>query len=311
MITIKIYSHDNKAEWDELVKKSKNGTFLLFRDYIDYHSYRFNETSFLFFRKTKLEAVMPGNIVDRTYYSHQGLTYGGLIYTNNLSVCEILEIFNLINQELKEKGIKTVIYKAIPYIYHSQPADEDIYALFRLKAVKIGCNISSTIFQNNKIKFIESRKSGIRKAIQNKISVAESSAFEEFWNILNENLTQKFQKKPVHTIEEILLLKSRFPQNIKLYTATENETTIAGTILYIMENTIHVQYISANFIGKTVGALDLIFDFLINKEYINIQYFDFGQSTEEMGNILNENLIFQKEGFGGRGLVYDIYEYNI
>jgi hypothetical protein len=30
-----------------------------------------------------------------------------------------------------------------------------------------------------------------------------------------------------------------------------------------------------------------------------------------MGRYLNNALIFQKEGFGGRGIVYEIYEYNI
>ena len=74
---------------------------------------------------------------------------------------------------------------------------------------------------------------------------------------------------------------------------------------------IHTQYISASVEGKELGVLDLMFDFLINREYVNYPIFDFGQSTEDMGHILNEPLIFQKEGFGGRGMIYDIYEYNL
>ena len=35
------------------------------------------------------------------------------------------------------------------------------------------------------------------------------------------------------------------------------------------------------------------------------------QSTEQMGHLLNVSLIFQKEGFGGRGMCYDIYEYGL
>ena len=42
-----------------------------------------------------------------------------------------------------------------------------------------------------------------------------------------------------------------------------------------------------------------------------MRIFDFGQSTENSGYILNENLIFQKEGFGGRGVMYNVYEYTI
>ena len=39
--------------------------------------------------------------------------------------------------------------------------------------------------------------------------------------------------------------------------------------------------------------------------------FDFGISTEQGGRYLNEGLIFQKEGFGARTVVYDTYELNI
>lgn len=63
--------------------------------------------------------------------------------------------------------------------------------------------------------------------------------------------------------------------------------------------------------GKEIGALDFLFDFIINSRCVPYHIFDFGQSTEQMGKYLNEALIFQKEGFGGRGVVYDIYEYEL
>ena len=42
-----------------------------------------------------------------------------------------------------------------------------------------------------------------------------------------------------------------------------------------------------------------------------VMYIDFGTSTEQGGTYLNEGLIKQKEGFGGRAVVYDTYELNI
>jgi hypothetical protein len=86
---------------------------------------------------------------------------------------------------------------------------------------------------------------------------------------------------------------------------------LGGTVLYITKKVLHTQYISASILGKESGALDLLFDELINKIFVDIPVFDFGQSTEQMGNLLNESLIFQKEGFGGRGVVYDIYKYTL
>jgi hypothetical protein len=36
-----------------------------------------------------------------------------------------------------------------------------------------------------------------------------------------------------------------------------------------------------------------------------------GASNEEGGKVLNASLIYQKEGFGGRGVVYDTYEWEL
>ena len=311
MFEIKKYEEENKFDWDNFIKNSKNGIFLFMRDYMGYHSDRFIDNSFLFYKNNNLVAVLPANINDSTLYSHQGLTYGGLIQSYKLSTKDVLEIFDILNDELKKIAVKKVIYKPVPFIYHRAPSQEDIYALYKNKAVKIGCNISSTIYQNNKIKFIESRKSGIRKSLKENVIIEKSERFDLFWPLLNQNLENKYRKNAVHSLEEINLLHGRFPENIKLFIATHNEEIVAGTVLYISENVVHVQYISANDYGKSIGALDLLFDYLINKNIFSADIFDFGQSTENMGEYLNENLIFQKEGFGGRGVAYDVYEYLI
>lgn len=311
MFEIKEYTLDLANDWNSFVEKSKNGTFLFNRNYMDYHSDRFKDYSLLVYRKGKLYTVLPANRVDDVLYSHQGLTYGGFIMSSKVTALEMTEVFNYVNKYLSQDGIKKVVYKPIPFIYHQMPAQEDLYALFKSNARIIGRNISSTIYQNNKIRFIESRKSGIRKSLKNNIVVKESDDYASFWKILNDNLLNKYETAPVHSLEEIKLLNSRFPQNIRLYLAYNNNVPIGGTIIYITAQVLHTQYISANNEGKELGALDLIFDQLINKEYKNIPIFDFGQSTEQMGKVLNESLIFQKEGFGGRGVVYDIYEYSL
>ena len=41
------YSAENKERWDRFVRLSKNGTFLLQRDYMDYHADRFLPADFL------------------------------------------------------------------------------------------------------------------------------------------------------------------------------------------------------------------------------------------------------------------------
>jgi hypothetical protein len=311
MIEIIKYKPEYKNLWDTFISSSRNGTFLFYRNYMDYHSDKFKDNSFLIFKKGKIVGIIPGNIDNSIYYSHQGLTYGGIITSTKIETKDIIEIFRIFDNELMLIGIQEVIYKPIPLIYHKIPSQEDIYVLFLKKAERIGCNISSTIFQNAKPCFTESRKSGLRKSMREGLEINKSNGFREFWEILENNLSSKYGMKPVHSLAEMELLKNRFPENIELYVAERNGTIVAGTVLYIMQNVVHVQYISASTAGKEFGALDLLFDKLINQIFQHIPVFDFGTSTEKMGNYLNENLIFQKEGFGGRGTVYEIYKYKL
>lgn len=312
MYRIELYSKVQESNWNNFIDNSKNSTFLFNRNYMDYHADRFQDCSLMIYRNDKLYALLPANRKDDVLYSHQGLTYGGLIMSKKATALDVLEAFKSINIYIKVLGINKVIYKPIPYIYHQMPSQEDLYALFRLTdAHIIGRNISSAIYQEEKPRFIELRRRGIRKAQKNEIEIRLTNDFKTFWTILNDNLNNKYGVSAVHNIDEIKLLQSRFPNEIKLYMAYKNDKPLGGTVLYITKRVVHTQYISACEEGKELGALDLLFDYLINQEFTNIPIFDFGQSTEQQGNYLNESLIFQKEGFGGRGVCYDIYEYEI
>jgi hypothetical protein len=311
MIQLIKYKPDNKTEWDNFLEKSRIDTFLFKRNFMDYHSNRFQDCSFLIYRKNKLEALLPGNLAGSTWYSHQGLTYGGLITSLKITTIDVLEIFENLNEYLTSIEVKDVIIKPVPHIYHKYPSEEELYALFRNGAQRISCNISSTIYQENKIPFIESRKSGIRKALREGITIIESKEFADFWLLLEENLESTHGKKPVHTLLEIQQLQNAFPENIKLFCSIYESRVIGGALLFITKNLVHVQYISASDHGKRLGALDLLFHELINNQFADYPIFDFGQSTEENGNYLNEGLIFQKEGFGGRGVVYESYKYSL
>lgn len=309
---IRRYRREDKELWNSFVNKARNATFLFDRNYMDYHADRFDDNSFMFYHKGKLKAVLPANVAGDTLYSHQGLTYGGLLLDKKATVEDVLECFDSLNSWLRENGISKVVYKALPWIYQQYPSEEDLYALtWKCKAQLISRNIASTIVIDNKLKFAESRKSGIRKALSLNIEVGESDDIDGFWHVLEDNLGNRYNAKPVHTANEMKLLMSRFPNNIRLYVAKMNGEIVGGTLIYVTPQVVHTQYISASVEGKKHGALDLLFDYIINKVYANCRYFDFGKSTEQGGAYLNEPLIFQKEGFGGRGVCYDWYQWEL
>ena len=309
---IRRYRREDKELWNSFVSKARNATFLFDRNYMDYHADRFDDNSFMFYHKGKLKAVLPANVAGDTLYSHQGLTYGGLLLDKKATVEDVLECFDSLNSWVCENGISKVVYKALPWIYQQYPSEEDLYALtWKCKAQLISRNIASTIVIDNKLKFAESRKSGIRKALSLNIEVGESNDVDGFWHVLEDNLGNRYNAKPVHTASEMKLLMSRFPNNIKLYVAKMNGEIVGGTLIYVTPQVVHTQYISASVEGKKHGALDLLFDYIINKVYANCRYFDFGKSTEQGGAYLNEPLIFQKEGVGGRGVCYDWYQWEL
>lgn len=309
---IRRYRREDKELWNSFVSKARNATFLFDRNYMDYHADRFDDNSFMFYHKGKLKAVLPANVAGDTLYSHQGLTYGGLLLDKKATVEDVLECFDSLNSWLRENGISKVVYKALPWIYQQYPSQEDLYALtWKCKAQLISRDIASTIVVDNKLKFAESRKSGIRKALSLNIEVGESNDVDGFWHVLEDNLGNRYNAKPVHTASEMKLLMSRFPNSIKLYIAKMNGEIVGGTLIYVTPQVVHTQYISASVEGKKHGALDLLFDYIINKVYANCRYFDFGKSTEQGGAYLNEPLIFQKEGFGGRGVCYDWYQWEL
>ena len=312
MFEIVRYTPDKAVEWNAFVAQSKNGTFLFDRGYMDYHADRFKDFSLMVYKDENLYALLPANIKGDILTCHGGLTYGPLVMNRKCSAKGIQESFIVINLYLRASHVSRVIYKAIPWIYHQLPAEEDLYALTSVcHAQLIIRDISSTIVCDRKMPFSESRRSGIRKALRKRLIVKESSDFAVFWNILNDNLMTKYGIHPVHTAAELELLHARFPDNIRLFMVYDGQEPIGGTVLFLTPQVIHTQYISATTAGKEHGAIDLLFDELINKVFTDVQYIDFGKSTVSDSADLNESLIFQKEGFGARAVCYDTYEWTL
>lgn len=312
MFEISRYSPADAGEWNRFVAQSKQATFLFDRRYMDYHADRFTDCSWLVRRHGRIRALLPANAVGGTLHSHQGLTYGGLLTDRKAKAADVCQMFLELNETLGKGGIHHVVYKAMPWIYHQLPAEEDLYALTQVCHAQLTVREASTaIILNHRLRFSESRRSGIRKAVAAGVTCRESDDLEAFWSILDTNLEAKYGVKPVHTLQELQLLRSRFPGHIRLFMAYEGQQPLGGTLVYETPQVVHTQYISASPRGKETGALDLLFDRLINHHYADGRYFDFGKSTEDQGHRLNGPLIFQKEGFGGRTVCYDTYEYSL
>ena len=130
MFEIVRYTAEQANEWNQFVATSKNGTFLFDRRYMDYHADRFEDHSLLFYLNSTLYALLPANRQGDTLYSHQGLTYGGLISNEKTTTAHVVQLFRELMAYMKGEGIREMIYKPVPHIYHSIPAEEDLFALY-------------------------------------------------------------------------------------------------------------------------------------------------------------------------------------
>lgn len=308
MIKALSYAPNLKDIWNNFNKNAKNGLFMFDRGYMDYHSDRFEDHSLMFYDDEKLIALLPCNLSQNILYSHQGLTFGGFIVDENMKQGKMLECFEVLKEYMQENYFKKFIYKGIPYIYHKIPAQEDLYALFRNNANLFRVDCSTTIDLQNILKMSDLRKRCIKKAQKNKVEITLSEDFEAFVMLLNSVLQKQHGVNAVHNTEELKLLHSRFPQNIKLFVAKIDSEIIAATLLFIYDDLVHTQYLAANEKAREIGALDLLIKTLMDEFTKSKKYFDFGISNEENGRILNKGLIAQKEGFGGRSVVHCTFE---
>ena len=303
MIRIVPYETRDKEVWNRFNKEAKNGLFMFDRNYMDYHSDRFVDHSLLFYDGHKLLALLPCNVCGDTLYSHQGLTFGGFITQDSMRQSKMLDCFALLRDYMRTLGMRRLIYKSIPYIYHKSPANEDSYALFRNGAKLFRVDCSTTCYKNMRLN--ELKKRNVKKAEREDVSIEESTDMKGFVELLNAVLQERHGVMAVHTEAELRLLHSRFKENIILYLAKHKEVIVAGSLLFVYENCVHTQYLATNECGRKIGALDLLLKTLIDKYTQSKTYFDFGISTENEGRFLNEGLIFQKESFGGHTIVHN------
>ncbi len=320
------YTRDKSQEWDQLVKESKNGTFLFLRDYMDYHADRFTDHSLMYYTdKGRLLAVMAANEKDlagescKVLYSHQGLTYGGFVLSPHAHAAEVGELFALTLDYLKENGFSEWYYKQIPTIYHRLPAEEEDYWLWLHQAQLVDCSLMTVIplcpdglaspASHNLVS--ASKRNNSNRLLRQGYSVDYSASIADFWPILTHNLHDRFGAKPVHSFSEISLLQERFPERIQCCTVISPAgEVLAGTLLYITDRVVKAQYTSASPAGKQVKALDFLILQLLRHfaQTTPLSYFDFGTSMLADSTVLNEGLVLQKEGFGGRGIASRIYK---
>ena len=311
------YTSAHEPLWDAFVRASRNGVFLFERQYIDYHSDRFPDHSLLFFDVShRLVALLPATELtesgERVISSHGGLTFGGFVLSPEARSRDVLRIFDAALAYMRHLGFARFVYKAVPDIYHQLPSQEEEYALwlhgFHLEV----CNLSTAIDLRCALSLRPDRNRlrGCRKAQRHGFTIVETTDLNELWPIVEHSLLQRHGVRPVHSLSEISLLRSRFPSRIRTFVAMRDGKVEGGVVMFESAQVAHSQYAHASDSARSQGVIDYLYTYLIGYYQTHrpaIRYFDFGISNEHRGRYLNPGLVNYKEDFGGRGVCYKVY----
>lgn len=306
MYSVAQYNPTYYTQWNEFVANSKNGTFLFHRDYMEYHSDRFTDFSLLVFEKNKVVAVLPANRVGDVVYSHQGLTYGGIVLMKNCGYEKVKYIYALLLKFLQENQIRLIYIKSIPSIYHKTPSFE-IEILLNYSGARFEKRLMNLAIDYTKEYTISKSKiKHFKRLATSGFRIEADNNFDLFWDkVLIPRLKSRYDVKPVHTLEEIKLLHTRFPENIIQYNIYHENNIMAGITLFRTDNVVKSQYGATTETGEKLRALDYLFITLIKHFSDKKTAFDMG--TVNDGESYNSGLLKQKEELGCSVFLHDFY----
>ena len=328
MYSIVEYKKDLENEWDDFVlNKSINGNFLQSRKFLNYHQEgRFEDCSLLFYYKEELVAVCPACVERenemKIFHSHKGSTYGGIVICKKVYRTEkLLELIEELEIFLKDKNFKKIILKPSMNLLSNPDMDLMEYCLGYLnyeeyKELNIYINYQN--YDSNVISNLSKMKQRIiRKCIKENVQLKELSEdcqIKDFHAILEGNL-KKYNKKPVHTYEELLDLKNnRFSNEIKFFGAYLDEKLVAGTMVFEFAKygCAHTQYLAADLSYNKLSPMSFIYykmaEYYLEKKF---RYLSWGISTEDSGRYINMGLTNNKEDYGSEHSLVKIYEKDI
>src|SRR5262249_81244 len=147
--------------------------------------------------------LLPANEEAEGLASHAGLTYGGIVADESMTISRMLRIFDALVAYLRERKLARLTYKTVPAIYHRLPAEEDRYALFRHGARLYRRDVLSVIAQADRVAFRKGRRHALGVARRHGLDSRPSSDLAAFWPVLEDTLRRSHGVRPTHSLEEI------------------------------------------------------------------------------------------------------------
>ena len=318
MFKFRKYIKSDEAIWDKFVSESNNGTIFHLRKFLNYHPKdRFIDHSLLISKNKKLFSVLPAAeraTSDQNFLvSHPGSTVGSFVTPENLSIADSIELVNQIIVYAKKSNFKGLQVTLPPNLYQKRLSNYMDFAFFKKGFVYKKREITSILFLEKSIettikKFRPSHRRAVKTAHSKGIIVSESEKYDEYYKILQKNLSKRHGVNPTHTLIELKKLKTIFKDKIKLFSAFIDGKMIAGIVNFIINDQVVLAfYISHDELFNQYRPLNIlfyeVFSWAIDSKY---KVYDFGIFT--VNGEPNMGLGRFKENFGASGIFRDTIE---
>ena len=295
---IEKYQPANRDLWDRTLMRSINGSFLLQRNYMDYHSGRFRDFSLIIYTGNEPVALLPAHREGNKLYSHRGLTYGGLVLARPLRVPVLRTLWNQVLDFLARKEISGLFLDEIPLFYYR----------WHTEALRRTYEHSGQMISSKDFWVIDTarpkdglcnadRRRSLRKAAKMNLQTGPSDDWQGFWDLLQNSLEKRHGAKPVHSLDEMDLLRRRFPGQILLFTTRRNDELLAGAVLYKNRHVLRFQYLAGRTETPLRPAIDALTWHIIERFYPQVRFIDLGTALLPDGSP-NDTLIYWKQSFG-------------
>ena len=323
---IQPYDASRAEKWDAFVMShAMNGTFLHTRRFLNYHPEgRFEDASLMVYNNQELCAVIPAaaQTVDgkRMLRSHPGSTFGGVIAgPEMLRAPKMVELLADVDAYAREQGFEACEMKLTSDLFASMPTDCLQYALYHAgytDEIEIAAYlpVEGKTHEQLVAEYSFNKRYDLKKCEKAGLAMRRLHTHEElqaFYELLCWNL-QKFDAKPVHTLEELVEFhEERLKNEIVFIGVFEPEgRMVAGACLFYFAqaNVLHTQYLATAPDVKKYVPSTCLYDSVIRTGLeMGVKTISFGTSTHDRGRVLNTGLIQNKEGYGALHSLNRIY----
>ncbi len=311
-IAVVRYSETFRAQWENFVAHSNQGTLFHTRAFLAYHPHeRFKDASLLFFKKKKLLAVLPAALVQKdsalTFISHPGASFGGFVAAPNLSLHDQEALVTTLIHYCRAQNFSALELSLPPLFYHAQSDANWEYTYYRAgfrfqrRELTQAVRLDSSREQRYDAEF----QRQARRAQKLGVVIQTGEKLADFYEILQRHLTEKHGANPTHSLTELLDLQQRLPGRINLFAACVEARMIAGFIVFLCNARVAMTfYIGQRYEDQHYRAINLLTHEAMNWcERKGFTYLDFGTSTINLEP--NWGLIKFREAAGARGFWRD------